>query len=371
MKLLYLTNSRLPTEKAHGIQIMSMCEAFARAGAEVTLVVPGRRNEITQDPFLYYGIQSNFKIQYVGTIDTVFLGRAGFIFQSITFACSALRTVWARKPDVIYSRDEYALLLACVFARGKKIYEAHTGRWNSIIRAVAKRVAHVIVISNGLKSFFIEKGIAEKKIIISPDAVDYTKFAISILADEARRKLGLPFDKKIILYTGHLYSWKGADLLLELARKLPETMLLVVVGGFACDIELNRARAKGIDTIVYLGQKPHQEMPLYLQAADVLIIPNSGVEKISREYTSPMKLFEYMASARPIVVSDLPSMREILTDDAAFFALPDDANSFFDACIAALSNSAEANNRAQKALQIVCQKYTWDMRARTLLSLFD
>ena len=49
----------------------------------------------------------------------------------------------------------------------------------------------------------------------------------------------------------------------------------------------------------------------------------------------------------------------------------DEENSFFDACIAALSNSAEANNRAQKALQIVCQKYTWDMRARTLLSLFD
>ena len=62
MKIAYVANARIPTEKAHGLQIMEMCRAFARNGHEVTLVVPKRRNVIKEDPFLYYDIEPCFEI---------------------------------------------------------------------------------------------------------------------------------------------------------------------------------------------------------------------------------------------------------------------------------------------------------------------
>ena len=64
MKILYLAQIRLPTEKAHGIQIMKTCEAFAEQGAEVVLVVPSHRGDIRQDPFEYYRVKRNFKNQF-------------------------------------------------------------------------------------------------------------------------------------------------------------------------------------------------------------------------------------------------------------------------------------------------------------------
>ncbi len=74
MRIYYVANARIPTEKAHGIQIMSMCEAFASLGHEVTLVVPKRKNTLTDDPFLYNGVAKNFSIEQIATLDFPWIG---------------------------------------------------------------------------------------------------------------------------------------------------------------------------------------------------------------------------------------------------------------------------------------------------------
>jgi len=63
MKIYYLANARIPTEKAHGFQIMKMCEGFANQGVNVELIIPQRYNYIKDDPFKFYGIRNNFKIK--------------------------------------------------------------------------------------------------------------------------------------------------------------------------------------------------------------------------------------------------------------------------------------------------------------------
>ena len=65
-------------------------------------------------------------------------------------------------------------------------------------------------------------------------------------------------------------------------------------------------------------------MPYWLKSADVLVLPNKKGEKISERYTSPLKLFEYMASGRPMIVSDLSSLREIVSAETAMFVEPND-----------------------------------------------
>ena len=110
MKILYIATIRLPTEKAHGIQIMKTCEAFARIGHSVELVVPTRRNMLTDNPFDYYGVERTFKITTLSVPDLVRFGRFGFLFSALCFSERArwLKQFWT--ADVVYSRDAFILL---------------------------------------------------------------------------------------------------------------------------------------------------------------------------------------------------------------------------------------------------------------------
>ena len=89
MKLVYITNARIPTEKAHGVQIMKACEAFADAGAEVRLLVSDRTTPIAKDPFDFYGVRRNFTITRIKSFDAFrfesYLGRLSFWLNSISF----------------------------------------------------------------------------------------------------------------------------------------------------------------------------------------------------------------------------------------------------------------------------------------------
>ena len=101
-------------------------------------------------------------------------------------------------------------------------------------------------------------------------------------------------------------------------------------------------------------------------SADVLVLPNSAKPKISSHYTSPLKLFQYMASGVPIIASDLPSIREILTDDTAFWFPPDDERALARQIEYVLSHPDEARSKAARAREEV-KKYTWDARASAIL----
>src|SRR3989338_6533517 len=85
MKLSYIADIRLPTEKAHGAQIMKTCEAFSLNGIDTELIVPWRFNHIKENPFTYYNIRGNFKITKIPSLDLVRLCRLGFFVLSPFF----------------------------------------------------------------------------------------------------------------------------------------------------------------------------------------------------------------------------------------------------------------------------------------------
>ena len=108
-------------------------------------------------------------------------------------------------------------------------------------------------------------------------------------------------------------------------------------------------------------------MPQYLAAADVLVLPTSAREPIGARFTSPLKLFEYMAAGRPIVASDVPSSREVLTEETAIFVRPDSVSSLAEGISRALRDQAFSSNISNNARELVKQ-YTWSRRAEIILA---
>lgn len=363
MNILYLANIRLPTEKAHGLQIMKTCEALADAGARVELIVPVRKNPIGADAFDYYRVARDFRITTVCTPDLVRFGPLGFLVSALWFSEKARWLDAFRTADAIYSRD--TLVLAQYLLLGRPfVFEAHT-RPSFVSRIVARRAHKVIAISAGLRDAYARAGIAVGKIVIAQDAVDEHLFDGAPMRADARAILGLSIGRRIALYAGHLYARKGADTLAQAAAALPE-ILFIFVGGTDADIAWFKARWGNAKNILVVGHVPHERIPIYLRAADLLVLPNSARNDDSARYTSPMKLFEYMASGTPIIASDVPSLREIVDESLVYFFTPDDSQNLAECIEKVLGHPEQANEKAQKTLRLA-KTYSWDARAQHIL----
>lgn len=327
-RLVYIANVRLPTEKAHGIQIMKTCEALARQGVEIELVVPRRLNRLKDDSFMFYGVEKNFKITKVWCLDLIswnIFGALGFWIESWTFYRSVKKYLSGQSEAVYYTRD---LSIAYWFSKvvSPVFYEIHTlpDVITSKYKKAWERAKGLIVISEGLKDQLVVWGVKKEKIQGAIDAVDVKQFQITENKQACRQKLNLPLEQKIVVYTGHLYEWKGASLLAEATSMISSDIQVYLVGGTEQDVTRFKALYQAPNLHI-VGWQPHQLIPYWDRAGDVLVLPTSGKEKIGAVYTSPLKLFEYLVSGTPIVAARLPSLQEFLTDKDVLFFEADNA----------------------------------------------
>jgi glycosyltransferase involved in cell wall biosynthesis len=222
------------------------------------------------------------------------------------------------------------------------------------------------VITNKLKEYYVREGVPEEKIIVAPDGVDLEMFDNLMSKKEARRKLGIPIDKRVICYTGHLYDWKGVNILAMSMKYLSDDHICYFVGGTEEDvfkfkkfIEKNK-----IPNTVVVGYVSPIVVPIYLAASDILVLPN--IRKGLSEFTSPLKLFEYMASKRPIVASDLPSIREILNEENAVLVEPGNPKALAEGIKRVLNDKKFAYKLSENAYKDV-QQYDWVKRAEKII----
>ncbi len=373
MKIFYVINARMPTEKAHGIQIAQMCQAFSNL-AEVELVLPRRKNLIKQDIFDYYGVKQAFKVTKLPILDFIifdeWIGNLGIWLNSISFFISVFFYLLFRKRDIIYTRDRMLLPLALFYKN--VFFEAHGfPKHDFLYNYFFKRAKSIIAITDNLRKHFLGKGINQQKIMVAPDAVDFTRFNIQETRNVCREKLGLSLGKKVVLYSGHLYSWKGASTLLEAARRFsdPDT-LFVFVGGTEKDINAFREKAKGMENVWIVGHRPYQEIPYWLKSADVLIFPSLAGNERENYWTSPLKIFEYMVSGIPIISSDLPSVREVLNEKNVCFVRAGDSLILADSIKKVLDNPDFYDKISRQAFLDV-QNYTWERRAGIILNFIE
>lgn len=373
VRIKYITNVRLPTPRAHGYAIMKMCEEFKIAGADLELIIPDRKNsEIKKDPFEYYGIKNSFKINRIKSLDLLgpffAFGKLFYWIDTISFLLSIFLSNVVGKKDIVYTRD---FIIPLLFSKKRNVcLELHDiPQSNFLFKLAIKRPKLFFVLNKNIKLELVKMGVKEEIIHIFPSGVEIKEFDIQISQKEAREKLTLPSDKKLIIYSGQFYSWKGVDALAESARFLQD-YYFVFVGGTEPELSKFKKEYGNLKNISIESFKERSIIPLYLKSADVLVIPQSVKEKISTHYSSPLKMFEYMASGRPIVASDLSSIRETLDEESAIFAESDNPKSFMEAIKKVLSDEDLATRISENAYNKVLQ-YSWAERARNILDIIE
>jgi glycosyltransferase involved in cell wall biosynthesis len=433
VRILYLADIRFPLERANGIQSMETCHALAARGHEVTLVVRPDSHAPARDPFVFYGLPRipGFRIEIAAMTGAAVSRRAGYL----TFAIG--RAMGRTRQDLIFTRDLglASLLLRLPSAlRAPLVYEAHgiaadvaaalpgllTGAAEASpvkLRRLARRDARVWKSADGYVT--ITAGLAEAlrarfgerpRIALVPDGAHALHLrqgsggpadlppspsmrwtsqpsafanapadtpASDVQPPTFRLDSGgqadLPSTPFTIGYAGHLYPWKGVDLVIEAVAALPDAQALII-GGHEQEPDLARMKAfaRQLDCesrVTFAGLIPPADVAARLREADVLTLPNRA-SAISSTFTSPLKLFEYMASGRPIVASDLPSLREVLRDgENALLVEPGNPQALV-AGIARIQQDETLGRRlAAQAMQDVRQ-FTWARRAERLETLF-
>lgn len=376
MKIIYITNNRIPTEKAHGFQVMKMCEAFSNAGVEVELWIPKRFNIIKEDLFYYYNMPKVFNVKKISVVDLIPLYKifgtfANFI-ASISFAIFTVGKLLKSNDYVVYSRDQFILWFLS-FTSKKFVYEIHSFPGRPIFyKRIWKRSYKIVTITAALKSKIAEHGIDKNKIIVAHDAVDLDAFNSVILAKgELKIEFGLPKDNFLVGYIGKFKTLgmeKGIATMIESLPLISKDVKMVFVGGEELEIKEYKSLANRFNVLpqcVFVGFQPYARLIRYIKAMDVLVIPFPNKPHYAF-YASPLKLFEYMASGRPIIASDLPALREVLNDKNALFFKPENAADLARAIKMFQSSQTLGYHLSQQALADV-KNYTWTNRAKNIL----
>jgi glycosyltransferase involved in cell wall biosynthesis len=169
----------------------------------------------------------------------------------------------------------------------------------------------------------------DESLLIAPNGVELEKYDGLPNPPEARHQLNLPYGLTVG-FTGHIYPGRGADLLFELAKQMPQVNFLWVGGTpELVDFWRGKLTEAKMTNVTMTGFVKHESIPLYQAASDILLMPYSRSISASSgqdiaEVINPMKMFEYMASGRAIISADLPSIREVLNDGNAVFCEPAD-----------------------------------------------
>jgi glycosyltransferase involved in cell wall biosynthesis len=293
-------------------------------------------------------------------------------------ALTVLRRALAERYDAIHSHEEGGLIgvVLAALLRVPHLYDMHSSlpqqltnfafSRSRIIRRIflamerlmIRRSRVVIVICPSLEETVREIDPKARTVLIENAPGSAEDEATPDQATAVRRGLGLPDATPIVLYTGTFEAYQGLDLLFDAmahVKKARPDARLVLVGGRPDQVAraVAQARTAAIDDVVLVvGERPASEIPRYLLAADVLVSPRA------RGTNTPLKLYQYLRSGKPIVATRLLTHTQVLNDDTAILTGATPAE-FGAGIVQCLEDTARAAAVGQRALALAQTKYSY------------
>lgn len=362
-RCVYIARTTLPSTAANAVHIMKISSEFNKIFNGSFRLLVHERLESTEALCDAYGTE-------VFPIDSMDIDGSRTLF-TYEFAWKAAWYARKMSPDVVITRDPLtALLLGAMgvtvvldlhgdvrhlCGRGYHFFKIKplTGRKN--IRYCA--------ITFGLRDYYIkEYGSTFEKMYVLPDGVTLQNFvdiSMAPLIDKESLSIG---------YIGKLTVGKGVDTICALAKQDSENHYVIYGGSKEeAEAEINNTFSANV---TFGGYVDNKKVPSILESLDVVLLPNKAEQICQGEnighFTSPLKMFEYMASGCPIIASDIPVLKEILNNENSFLVPEDDISAWVKTVRAIQQDPTVARKKAVRAKSDV-QNYTWESRARNML----
>lgn len=324
MKIALVTNSRIPSLTANSIQAMKVAQALMQLNHDVKMFAPKEAPITnTQSLITHYGLKLAPEIKFLSSIKG--LKRFDFILH-------AQNAVNKFKPDLIYTWLPQSAVMG-VWSGYPVLLEMHAdnsgllGAWwmKQFLKSKGKKLMTVTTsaLYKALETS-TKSRLSQEAVLIAPNGVELEKYIHLPNPSEARNQLNLK-QGLTVGFTGHIYAGRGADLLFELAKQMPNINFLWVGGTpELVNFWKNKLHEENVLNVNMTGFVKHDLIHLYQAASDVLLMPYSNSISASSgqdiaDVINPMKMFEYMAAGRAIVCADLPSIREVLNAGNAVF----------------------------------------------------
>jgi glycosyltransferase involved in cell wall biosynthesis len=372
MKIAIITNSRIPSLTANSIQAMKVCDALTEIGNELRVFAPAETQPIPWDELArHYGLKNPFQVHPLPSYPP---------FKRFDFVWYAQSAAHKFNADLIYTWLPQSAVLGLmsgfpVVLEMHANTAGHFGAWWLRQFWNLKGRKRLLVTTRALRKA-LERStrleFPDAELQVAPNGVDLDRYANLPDPVMARRELNLK-EGMTVGFTGHFYAGRGMDLLLELARALPGVNFIWAGGTPEAVAEwrlkLNSVRASNVTLTGFIE---NSRLPLVQAAADILLMPYGHSISASSgqdiaEVINPMKMFEYLATGRPIITADLPVIREVLDETCAIFCPPGHAAAWKSAIESLLADEKRRALFASSARH-ESEKYTWLRRAESAVN---
>ncbi|KLU14225.1 MULTISPECIES: glycosyltransferase family 4 protein [Xenorhabdus] len=385
MKIAYIDPYPVPDYRVASLQILQNVDAFARQGHRVFLITPKGQSQVEE----ILGRSLPPSVELIALHDI----RRKWYFPLNTqklFYLQVSRWLKEHQVDALFTRNiKMANYLLCNHPDTPHFFESHEVFSQSFreshdllnrrnqrkyhkLRKIEQQVYAdskvVFALTSLLREDIYKQYGVKTPIVVAPDGVD-------MLAVESVKQTITGNDDsntlpKKVLYLGSLHRWKGIPTVMK-AMSYLDNVELNIAGGTTEQIERLRQTAKQIgvnDKINFLGFVQPRKRFQVIAGSDICVLPLTKTS-IGSRYTSPLKLFEYMAMGKPVVISDFPSIRDAVDENAVNFADSEDAASFAEQIQWLIHHPAEMMAKVDYSQRLVAERFNWDQRAKLIMGV--
>lgn len=385
MNIHYFASSTLISDSANSVHVMKMAEALGGLGCDVTLHALMGDGNNAEDVFRYYKIKNRDSLRIIrhdlfSNAINKFLKklilklprlRIGGMPSLIYGYLSLRKQISQKDVDLLFSRNLYWLW--AFRKEAPYIYECHSTPDTVLHKVMEKRLFEgkncraVVVISEKLKELYVSMfpDLAHK-FMVAHDAAEEPEHASACI----RATLSRPVRQ--IGYVGHLYRGRGIEIIVAMAEKMPHHMFHIV-GGRADLVEKMSANVSS--NIVFHGHQPYEKLSEFYASFDIVIAPYQNNVAVhgnlgdTSGYMSPLKIFEYMSWGLPIICSDMPVLREVLSNNKnSLLVTSDDPTQWIEAVKKIEASDHLRIRLSSSARKDFTEKYSWASRAKAILA---
>ncbi|MFB6258214.1 MAG: glycosyltransferase family 4 protein [Flavobacteriales bacterium] len=393
MKILYhcghpLLNYRAPT--GYGRHMRGIVGGYEKLGHQVSLSIAGGEgasssSEKGEEPhILKKSLKRIFPaILWESLKDLNGLRHNGKIERALR------QKIESENPDLIHERVAYLhdsgvkvakekgipviLELDTPFREAKEVFEGP-----SLLLRRAKRMEEwmlgaadgIMVVSSAIKAYYTrEYGIDEKKIMVTPNAIDPDEARGGMPSKKkAKEAFGIDEEQRIIGFVGSIFPYHGVDLLLkayyELLAHFPETVLLIVGDGEQLPELKRMAMEQEEARVIFTGKLAQEKVLDHIAAMDLAVLASS------HWFNSPVKLFEYGMLGKPVLAPDVAGVRDVVEDGKDGRIMGMNEGALLEGMKELLEDPEKAEKMGRSLQEKVMNEHTWEQRARDILKRF-